>query len=260
MADCASSSRSASSKVPDGGRRDCGSKSKEATGLDPPREPRGRPRPGMGGIEMMERTGNLLLDRLSDLERARVMERIEPVELPAHKVLAEPGRIMRAAYFPTDGVVSMVTLLTTGASVEAATVGKEGMAGVDLFLGGQGTENVRIICQVSGRGWSMDAGAFRQETEKSEEFRRVLERYARSYLVQATQSAACNSAHMVEQRLAKWFLLLSDWLDGEDFDLTHEFVANLLGVYRPSVTVAAGALQRAGLIEYKRGRVSILDR
>lgn len=209
---------------------------------------------------MQDRSGNLLLDLLPEHERNRLLAAMEHVALPAHKVLAEPGRSMAAAYFPTDGVLSIITALSTGASVESASVGKEGMVGIDLYLGADGTNNVIIVAQVGGAGWRMDADRLRDEVANSADFRRVLSRYTRTFLIQTTQSAACNSAHQLEERLAKWFLLISDWLDGLSFSLTHEFVANLLGVYRPTVTVAAGALQRAGLIRYSRGRVEILDR
>ena len=208
---------------------------------------------------MAEESGNLLLDNVPVEERARLLARMELVPLEVRDNLAEPGWPMRRVYFPVDGIISTMTILTDGTAVEAATVGYEGMAGIEVFLGAPGTENVRLVCQVDGKAWAMDAVAFREETRRDGPLRFVVERYVRTYIVQTTQSAACNGSHSVEERLAKWLCLLARWLDRSEFPLTHEFVAAMLGVHRPSVTLAAGALQRSDIIEYRRGRVHVLD-
>jgi CRP-like cAMP-binding protein len=203
-------------------------------------------------------SGNLLLDLLPPQERARLLELMESVPLAMRDVLAEPGRPMPTVYFPVDGIVSFLTTLGVGQAVEAASVGWEGMVGVEVFLGGEGTDNIKIVCQVDGKAWAMDASTFRRESATPGPFREVVERYARTMLVQTTQSAACNGSHTVEERLAKWISLITDWLQRDDFPLTHDFAAALLGVHRPSVTLAAGALQRAGIIDYRRGQVRVL--
>jgi CRP-like cAMP-binding protein len=205
-------------------------------------------------------SGNLLLDRLSAPERAAILTRMDLVDLPARTVLAEPGQPMQKVCFPTDGVVSIVTLLSDGEAVEAATCGREGMVGIDVFLGADGTDNVRIISQVSGAGWLIPSPEFQAFCARSDQLRLIMNHYARALLIQANQTAACNGSHTLEERLAKWFLLISDWIGQMQFDLTHEFAAMLLGVYRPSVTLAAGSLQQAGVIEYRRGHVNILHR
>jgi CRP-like cAMP-binding protein len=209
---------------------------------------------------MSDSPRNLLLDGLPEVHRDDLLSRMEFVPMELRDPLAEPGRPMPYVYFPTDGIISTLTVLDDGHLIEAATVGWEGMAGIEVFLGAAGPDNVRIVCQVDGSAWRMDAGVFRRESRVDGPFRTVVERYVRTYLVQTTQSAACNGSHSIEERLAKWIALIHDWLpDRDEFPLTHEFAAAMMGVHRPSVTLAAGALQRAGLIEYRRGRLKVLD-
>jgi CRP-like cAMP-binding protein len=208
---------------------------------------------------MMDGPRNLLLESLPPDERRALLERMEHKPIHLRDMLAEPGRQMDRVYFPTDGIISTLTVLAEGGAIEAATVGWEGMAGVEVFLGASGPDNVQLVCQVDGAAYTMDAGAFRDATRDDGPFRAVVERYVRTYFVQTTQSAACNGAHSVEERLAKWISLILRWLGRPEFPLTHDFAAAMLGVHRPSVSLAAGALQRAGIIEYRRGRVRVLD-
>jgi CRP-like cAMP-binding protein len=203
-------------------------------------------------------SGNLLLDTMPEADRNAVLDRMERKAIELRQILAEPGRPMTQVYFPTDGIISTLTVLPGGGAVEAATVGWEGMAGVDVFLGGDGSSNNQLVCQVDGDAWTMDAAVFRDATQAGA-LRAVVERYLRTYLVQTTQSVACNGAHSIEERLAKWISLILRWLKRSEFPLTHDFAAAMLGVQRPSVSLAAGALQRAGIIEYRRGRVTVLD-
>jgi CRP-like cAMP-binding protein len=208
---------------------------------------------------MTERSGNLLLDSLDGDVRQSLLERMEVTPMHLRDMLAEPGRPMDRVYFPMDGIISTLTVLGEGGAVEAATVGWEGMAGVEIFLGAGGPDNVQLICQVSGEAYTMEAHEFREATRVDGPFRAIVERYVRTYFVQTTQSAACNGAHSVEERLAKWISLILRWLGRPEFPLTHDFAAAMLGVHRPSVSLAAGALQRAGVIEYRRGQVRVLD-
>jgi CRP-like cAMP-binding protein len=208
----------------------------------------------------MDKSGNLLLDTLPAAERDRLVAQMNHEPIKLRQMLAEPGRPMDRVYFPTDGIISTLTVLGLDGAIEAATVGWEGMAGVEVFLGASGPDNVQLSCQVDGAAWMMDSSVFREETRNDGPFRAVVERYTRTYFVQTTQSAACNGAHSIEERLAKWVALIIRWLGRPDFPLTHEFAAAMLGVQRPSLSLAAGALQRAGIIEYRRGHVTVLDR
>jgi CRP-like cAMP-binding protein len=207
----------------------------------------------------MEKAGNLLLDSLPEDELGRVLAQMEKRDIHIRDLLAEPGRPMERVYFPTDGIISTLTVLPSQGAIEAATVGWEGMVGIEVFLGADGTDNTQLSCQVDGAAWTMDTVTFRKESRADGPLRSIVERYVRTYFVQTTQTAACNGVHSVEERFAKWILMIIRWLGRSDFPLTHEFAAAMLGVHRPSVSLAAGALQRAGIIEYRRGHVIVLD-
>jgi len=206
-------------------------------------------------------TGNRLLDALPNAERERIRAGMRLMPLRPHDVLLEEGRAMRKVYFPLSGVISLMTPLVDGAPIETATVGNEGMVGVHAFLGGGAIGNARAIGQVPGEMLSMDVDRFRAEVDDDGKLRTLMFSYMQALFAQISQAVACNSAHEIEQRTAKWLLETHDRTGGSDvIELTQEFLAEMLGVTRPSVTVAARALQSAGLIRYRRGEITVLDR
>ena len=187
-----------------------------------------------------------------------VLEATHTVTLDVRVVLFEPGDTVDAVYFPTDGVISLVTPLHDGAIVEVATVGNEGIVGIPLVpLGGLA---VRAITQVAGYGLRLDAAAFLEWNERSHAFRTLVDRYTQALFGQIAQAAACNRLHSSEERLSRWLLMSQDRVGSNNFMITQEFLGQMLGARRSTVSVSAGILQRAGLIRYKRGHVSIVDR
>jgi CRP-like cAMP-binding protein len=206
-------------------------------------------------------TGNRLLDALPNGERERIRAEMHLNPLRPHDVLLEEGRALRNVHFPLVGVVSLMTPLVDGASIETATVGNEGMVGVHAFLGGGALGNARAIGQVPGEMLSMDVDVFRALVDDDGKLRTLMFAYMQALFAQISQAVACNSAHEIQQRTAKWLLESHDRAGGSDvFQLTQEFLAEMLGVTRPSVSVAARTLQEAGLITYRRGEITVLDR
>jgi CRP-like cAMP-binding protein len=201
---------------------------------------------------------NRILDALPAEERDRLLANMVPVPLPIKTVLFEPGEPILAVHFPLAGVVSLVTPLDDGAVVEVATVGNEGIVGVPLFPGG--SLAVRAISQVSGSALRMDAGAFLAEVDRAGPFRELFHQYLQALFGQISQAAACNRLHTNEERLSRWLLMSHDRVGVDEFGITHEFLGQMLGSRRATVTLSAGILQAAGLIRYHRGHVSILDR
>ena len=210
------------------------------------------------GVPVSDLDRNLILAPLPQAERARIAERVEPYESD-HQVLVQPGGTLDYAYFPSLGLISVVAALRNGRRAEIATVGWEGMAGLPLLLGSQ-SSLYEITSQVSGHGLRMTAPGFVEESARNPEFRARLLKYAELRMAMLGQTAACNASHRIGARLARWLLLSHDSVDGDEFVLTHEFVAQMLGAERPSVTLAAGPLQKRGLITYRRGHVQIKDR
>ena len=208
----------------------------------PPRDPR----------------SNRILEALPAEDRDRLIRGMVLVALPIKTVLFEPGEPIRAVHFPIDGVISLVTPLDDGAIVEVATVGNEGMVGVPLFSGG--SLAVRAISQVSGSSLRMDAAAFLAEVDRPGAFSDLVHQYLSALFGQISQAAACNRLHTNEERLSRWLLMSHDRVGVDDFAITHEFLGQMLGSRRATVTLSAGILQAAGLIRYHRGHVSILDR
>jgi CRP-like cAMP-binding protein len=184
---------------------------------------------------------------------------LEAVPLAPKQVIFEANGPIPHVYFPTDGVVSLVTYLEDGPSVEIATVGREGMVGLSLFLE-TATIAWRAFGQVPGEALRMRAGSFRDEVERNGAFVRLLKRYTQAMLIQVAQSSACNCAHTIEQRCARWLLQTHDRVGSDEYLLTQEFLAQMLGVRRSSVSQVAGGLQKAGLIRYVRGRITVLNR
>ena len=205
-----------------------------------------------------DRTGNRLLDVLPTAEQTELLRGLRVVALPIKRVLFEPEQAINAVHFPLDGVVSLVTPLEAGAIVEVATVGNEGVVGVPLVSGG--SLAVRAISQVPGKALRMDAAAFLAHLEQVDRFRYVVESYTQALFGQISQAAACNRLHSNEERLSRWLLMSHDRVGTDTFPITHEFLAQMLGARRATVTLSAGLLQAAGIIRYHRGRVTILDR
>lgn len=202
---------------------------------------------------------NQLLDGLSAGERDRVLAQCEPAELVAGEILAEAGKPIRSVYFPTDSFISLVTVMTGGATLEVALVGNEGMIGLSLVLGGQ-LASVNASVQGAGPAWRMSAVRFRRVMRNSRELRGALNRYVFVRISQLGQVAGCTRFHVVEQRLARWLLMTADRAHSASFHMTHELLAYSLGVRRVGVTRAASALQKGRFIEYSRGDIAILDR
>jgi CRP-like cAMP-binding protein len=203
-------------------------------------------------------SGNHLLEALPADDRDRLMRGFTPVSLRMKTVLFEPGQEVASVHFPLDGVISLVAALEDGAIVEVATVGNEGIVGVPLVFGGN--LSVRAISQVPGRTLRMEAAMFVEESERAGPFRHLVQNYLQALFTQISQAAACNRLHSNEERLSRWLLMSHDRVGTDTFPITHEFLAQMLGSRRATVTLSAGLLQAAGLIRYHRGQVTILDR
>ncbi len=201
---------------------------------------------------------NRILSALPASERQQVFEVVKNVTLPIKTVLFEPGAPIDAIHFPIDGVISLVTPLNDGAIVEVATIGNEGIVGVPLvpFSG----LAVRAISQVAGHCLRMEATAFLEWAERSTAFNALVESYTQALFGQISQAAACNRLHSSEERLSRWLLMSHDRVGSDEFMITQEFLGQMLAARRSTVSVSAGILQRAGLIRYVRGHVTILDR
>ncbi len=201
---------------------------------------------------------NRLLASLSRKVRQHLLSGCEQVELPLGNMLCEPGDTISDVYFPTESFISLVTSVDSKSSMEVALVGSEGMYGIPLMLGVD-VSLLYAVVQGSGPAWRMSAKRFRSELEYSVVLHRNLRRYVYVLMSQLAQTAACNRFHLVEQRLARWLLMMSDRAHSKEFHITHEFLARMLGVRRVGVTKAACALQKNKLISYSRGYVKIRD-
>jgi len=216
-------------------------------------------RPGTRSNASGRAVQNIILCCLPDKEYKLLRPHLEAVELPQYKILEEPGEKIDFTYFLDDGMTSLVALSRDGRSVEVGIVGKEGMVGMSLVAGlRQGT--FRAIMQMAGTGVRVRAQVFEDILLSAPMLRAELSRFALMHGMQVAQIAACNRLHEVEQRLARWLLMCQDRFDCQLLPLTHEFLAQMLGTGRPSVSLAAGALENAGLIENLRGSVKILNR
>jgi len=201
---------------------------------------------------------NRILAALPPAEFSRITDELEPFALATHAVLYEADTPISHVYFPTSGCVSMVNVMQEGA-VEVGTIGFEGFAGLPLLLDDDRMPT-RAFVQLTGASYRMQAGVFQRSLERNPAFERLLNRHSLALFNQAAQSVACNRLHTLESRCARWLLMTHDRMRMEPFTLTHEFLSYMLGVHRPAVTLAAGVLQRAGLIRYTRGKVTVLDR
>jgi len=207
----------------------------------------------------MQLTGNRLLDQLAPAQLERLRPHLTAEALHLNQTLQARGKLVETVFFPRSGMISVVAMMRDGASVEVGIVGREGMLGIQTLLGDDTSLNEAMV-QIPGTALRMPAGILRHEADANPKLRTVLLRYVQAVLNSATQSAACNRAHLLEQRLARWLLTARDRAGGDRLPLTHEFIAMMLGVRRAGVTVAAQSLQSAGLIHYVHGRVAIADR
>lgn len=202
---------------------------------------------------------NQLLASLPHQESARILACCEPVDLVFGSILCEPEQALRHLYFPLTGFISLVITLRDHQPLEMGLIGNEGMLGATLVLGVNSVP-MRAVVQGSGTALRISATDFRRELQECPELLRLLNRYLYVLMAQLSQTAACTHFHEIEPRLARWLLMTHDRAHADHFYLTHEYLADMLGVRRSGVTVAAGALQLRGLIHYTRGEISILDR
>ena len=202
---------------------------------------------------------NHLIERLPRADRLRLLAACEPAELVLSEVLFEPGQTTRHVWFPTEGFISLITSIEGSPGLEVGMVGREGMLGAHLALGVTRSP-LRALVQGPGVAWRIGAAAFRAELARSAPLRRGLNRYLYVLMTQLAVATACLRFHQVGPRLARWLLMSQDRVHADHFHVTHEFLAYMLGVRRVGVTAAAGALQRSGLIVYRRGELSVLDR
>lgn len=205
-------------------------------------------------------TGNRLLDALGPEERARIGSQAQILDLSLGDVVFEQNAEITDVHFPTRGVLSLITTTRDGSTIELSTLGNEGTTGVPVFLGAKSEPNVRCICQVEGQTMRFDARTFRDACAKSPGLQRLMTRYTRALLSQVGQAVACSRLHSTTARCARWLLMTQDRVSADEFVLTQEFLAYMLGVRRASVTNALGPFRTRGVISYSRGHLKILDR
>ncbi len=202
---------------------------------------------------------NHLLAALPELEFHRWLPQLEWVDMPLGHVLYESGKTLDHVYFPTTSIVSLLYVMENGASAEIAVVGNEGLVGVSLFMGGGSTPS-RAVVQSAGQGFRLSAQDMKEEFDRAGPVLQLLLRYTQALITQMAQTAVCNRHHSLDQQLCRWLLLSLDRLPGNELVMTQELIANMLGVRREGVTEGALKLQDAGLIQYTRGRITVLDR
>ncbi|MBS9404819.1 Crp/Fnr family transcriptional regulator [Halomonas sp. TRM85114] len=202
---------------------------------------------------------NSLLGSLEEDELSRILPDLEKVNLTLGEALSESGGVMSHVYFPLDSIVSLLCVMEDGASTEIAVVGHEGVVGVSLFMGGETTPS-RAIVQSAGEAYRLKGRLMKNEFYRAGAMQRMLLRYTQALLTQMAQTAVCNRHHSVDQQLCRWLLLSLDRIPGDELKMTQELIANMLGVRREGVTESAGKLQKAGLIDYRRGRITVTDR
>ena len=202
---------------------------------------------------------NHLLAALPEAEFGRLAAHLELVPMLLGDMLYEPGEQLQHAYFPTTAIVSLHYVMESGASAETAGVGNEGIVGISLFTGGDTTPSSAVV-QIAGYGYRLRASLLKGEFERGGPLQLLLLRYTQGLITLMAQTAACNRHHSVEQQLCRWLLIIVDRASSRELVMTQELIANMLGVRREGITEAAGALQRAGLISYRRGHITVLER
>ncbi len=202
---------------------------------------------------------NHLIAALTKDEFEPLATQLELVPMPLGQMLYEPGEQLPHAYFPTSCIVSLHYVTESGASAETASVGREGLVGVSLFMGGNTTSSSAVV-QTAGHAYRLERHKLLQEFNRAGPLQRLLLRYTQALLTQMAQIAVCNRHHTLEQQLCRWLLMTLDRLPTNELTMTQELVASMLGVRREGVTEAAGNLQRAGCISYRRGHIAVLDR
>ncbi|MHB9020830.1 MAG: Crp/Fnr family transcriptional regulator [Halothiobacillus sp.] len=202
---------------------------------------------------------NRLLDAFPKAVYARLQPFLELVPLPLGQVLYESGDAQQYVYFPTDSIVSLLYVMENGASTEIVMVGNEGLVGISLFMGGDSVTN-RAVVQSAGFCYRLRGNKIKEEFHRHGDVLELVLRYTQSLFTQMAQTAACNRHHSIDQQLCRWLLLSMDRLTGNELVMTQELIANMLGVRREGVTDAAGKLQKLGIIQYHRGRITVLDR
>ncbi len=208
----------------------------------------------------MERPRNRLLAALPDEDFKRVATRLERVPLRERHLLHHQGEQIDEVYFPNGGVISIVTVLSNGVCVEGATIGREGMVGIPAFFAEVAVSPFESMVQVPDTDACMlDMRAFRDELGRFEALHALMQRYVQVVIAQVMQSNACNAVHAVQQRCARWLLTVRDHVEADEFQLSHEFLAQMLAVQRATISDVAADLRRAGLISYRYGRVRVLD-
>ena len=205
------------------------------------------------------RAANRILQGLPPSDRARLIGAVQPVVFTLGDVVCEAGKPLDYIYFPTTAVVSSLYTTEDGATTEMFLVGNDGVVGVSSFLGGGITPNQDVVV-VAGEALRMKASALREEFRLGGALQALLLRYTQALITQISQTAVCNRLHAVEQRLCRWLLMCRDRVERDELEMTQEFISNMLGGRRETVTVAAGRLQDAGLIRYSRGHITIVDR
>jgi CRP-like cAMP-binding protein len=202
---------------------------------------------------------NQILMRLSHENYERLRPQLEEVSLSVKQVIYEPGRKIGYTYFLESGVISVVRPLKDGSAIEIGTVGNEGMVGLPAVFGID-TSSSRAFCQVPGRAVRLKADIVLAERRRGGQFAELLMRFANATMAMLAQGVACNRVHSLEERMCRWLLMTHDRVDSDSFPMTQEFLARMLGVRRPTVNVAGTSLQRAGLIRYTRGKITIVNR
>ena len=202
---------------------------------------------------------NHILAGLPPEERERLFPHLSRVSMPLGMVLYESGEALRHIYFPTNCIVSLLYVMKDGASAEIAVVGNEGAIGVALFMGGETTPS-RAIVQSAGFAYRLERRRLKTEFKRHGQMLHLLLRYTQSLITQMAQTAVCNRHHSVNQQLCRWLLLSLDRLQSNELKMTHELIANMLGVRREGVTAAAGELRKIGAIRYNRGKITVLNR
>jgi CRP-like cAMP-binding protein len=210
-------------------------------------------------VALSEARGNHLLAALPDVEWLRWQPQLEAVDMPLGQVLYESGATLKHVYFPVTAIVSLLYVMENGSSAEIAVVGNEGLVGVSLFMGGESTPS-RAVVQSAGKGFRLKSRVMKDEFNHAGPVMHLLLRYTQALITQMAQTAVCNRHHSLDQQLCRWLLLSMDRLNGSELKMTQELIANMLGVRREGVTEAALKLQKAGLISYARGHISVLDR